>query len=75
MGMEQSKNGCSFGKITRERIDNFIKNFEDFKNNEFKHLADDVKKTANRPSWTVTALIIILSNLVVGLSLARILAK
>lgn len=73
--MEQSKNGCSFGKITRERLNNFIGIFEEFRDNDFKHLADDVKKTASRPSWTVTALIIILSNLAVGLGLARILGK
>lgn len=73
--MEQPKNGCSFGKITRERLNNFISVFEDFRDNDFKHLAEDVKKTASRPSWMVTALIIILSNLAVGLGLARILGK
>jgi len=67
--------GCAYGKVTRERVDNFIKLFEDFKNNDFFHLAKDVERLGKRPSWITTAIMIILSNLVVALTLAQLLGK
>lgn len=67
--------GCAYGKVTRERVDNFIKLFEDFKDNDFHSLAKDVEKLGKRPSWITTVIMIILSNLVVGLALAQILGK
>ena len=67
--------GCGYGYITRERVDNFIKLFEDFKDNDFFHLVKDVKKLGKRPSWVTTAVLIILSNLVVALTLAQLLGK
>jgi len=73
--MAGENKGCAYGKVTRERVDNFIKLFEDFKKNEFFHLAKDVKRIGKRPSWVTAAIIIILTNLVVGLSLAQILGR
>jgi len=67
--------GCAYGKVTRERVDNFIKLFEDFKNNDFAHLEKNVEKLAKRPSWVTTAIMIILTNLVVALTLAQLLGK
>jgi len=67
--------GCAYGKVTRERVDNFIKLFEDFKNNDFDHLVQDVKKLGKRPSWITTVIMIILSNLVVALTLAQLLGR
>lgn len=72
-GQKSSKDnqGCAFGKITRERVDNFIKMFEDFKKNDFKHLADKLNTLASnmsaRPSWAVSTIIWILSSALVGL--------
>lgn len=63
----KNTSGCAFGKITRERIDNFIKMFDDFKNNDFKGLVKEVKQMGHRPSWTVSTIIWILSSLAVGL--------
>ncbi len=65
-GEQNSKNnqGCAFGKITRERLDSFIKIFENFRDNDFKHLAS---KMSGRPSWAVSAIVWILSSAVVGL--------
>lgn len=74
IGMAENK-GCAYGKVTRERVDNFIKLFEDFKNNDFVHLEKSVEKLGKRPSWITTVIMIILSNLVVGLALAQILGK
>lgn len=59
--------GCAFGKITRERVDNFIKIFEEFRDNDFKHLAEKVDRIGHRPSWAVSAIIWILSSTTVGL--------
>ena len=67
--------GCTFGHVTRERVDNFVEAFEKFRDNEFLHLAKDVKKLGKRPSWVTTAVLIILSNLVVALTLAQLLGK
>jgi len=67
--------GCAYGKVTRERVDNFIKLFEDFRDNDFAHLEKNVEKLGKRPSWITTAIMIILSNLVVALTLAQILGK
>ena len=73
--MAGENKGCAYGKVTRERVDNFIRLFEDFKNNDFHSLAKDVEKLGKRPSWITTAIMIILSNLVVGLTLAQILGR
>lgn len=73
--MTGENKGCAYGKVTRERVDNFIKLFEDFKNNDFHSLVKDVEKLGKRPSWITAAIIIILTNLVVGLALAQILGK
>lgn len=73
--MGGDEKGCDFGKVTRERLDNFIDIFKDFRDNDFVHLAEDVKKLGKRPSWVTTVIMIILSNLVVGLTLAQILGK
>jgi len=67
--------GCAYGKVTRERLDNFIDIFKDFRDNDFAHLAKDVKRLGKRPSWITTAIMIILSNLVVALTLAQLLGK
>ena len=55
--------GCAFGKITRERLDSFIRIFENFRDNDFKHLANNM---SGRPSWAVSTVIWILSSTVVG---------
>lgn len=73
--MAGENKGCAYGKVTRERVDNFIKLFEDFKNNDFHSLAKDVEKLGKRPSWVTAAIIIILTNLVVGLGLAQLLGR
>ena len=67
--------GCAYGKVTRERVDNFIKIFEDFRDNDFHSLVKDVEKLGKRPSWLVTVVLIILTNMTVGLALAQILGK
>lgn len=63
----KNASGCAFGKITRERVDNFIKMFDDFKDNDFKSLVKEVKQMGKRPSWAVSTIIWILSSLAVGL--------
>lgn len=73
--MAGENKGCAYGKVTRERVDNFIKLFEDFKDNDFAHLEKNVEKLGKRPSWITAVIMIILSNLVVGLALAQILGK
>ena len=75
MEVEDKDKGCSYGYVTRERLDNFIEIFEKFRDNDFHDLAEDSKKAASRPSWVVTAVIVILSNLTVALGLARLLGK
>jgi len=75
MAGENSKNGCPYGKVTRERLDNFIDIFKDFRDNDFAHLEKNVEKLGKRPSWITTVIMIILSNLVVGLTLAQLLGK
>ena len=57
----------SFERITRERVDNFIKMFNDFKSNDFKGLVKKVEKMGHRPTWAVSTIIWILSSLTVGL--------
>lgn len=80
------ENGCSFGKVTRERLNNYEKTFDKFLRNDFRHLELDVKETKEsvasidkkqnkRPSWLTAAIIIGLTNLVVGLALAQIIGK
>ena len=69
------KEPSAYCRVTRERVDNFIKLFEDFKKNEFSHLAKDVKKLGKRPSWITTVIVIALTNLVVGLTLAQLLGR
>lgn len=63
----KNKNGCAFGRITREKVDNFIQMFNDFKNYDFKSLADKVKQIGHRPTWITSTIIWVLSSLVVGL--------
>lgn len=72
--MEENK-GCAYGKVTRERLDNFVDIFKSFRDNDFAHLVEDVEKLGKRPSWLVTAILIILTNITVGLALAQILGK
>lgn len=67
--------GCAYGKVTRERVDNFIELFNDFKKNDFAHLTEAVEKIGKRPSWLIAIVIIILTNITVGLALAQILGK
>lgn len=67
--------GCAYGKVTRERVDNFIKMFEDFKKNDFHSLAKDVKSMGKRPTWLVTIIITGLTTLVVGLAIMQIAGK
>ena len=57
----------AFDRITRERVDNFIKMFDDFKNNDFKGLVKEVKRIGNRPSWAVSTIIWVLSSALTGL--------
>jgi len=66
------KEPLAFCKVTRERVDNFIKLFNDFRKNDFAHLAEDVEKIGKRPSWLIAIVIIILTNITVGLTLAQI---
>jgi len=54
--------GNAFDRITRERVDNFIQMFNDFKNNDFKELVREVKLQGKRPSWAVSTIIWILSS-------------
>ncbi len=63
----KNASGCAFGKITRERVDNFIKMFDDFRTNDFKGLTKKVDQLGHRPSWGVSTIIWILSSLAVGL--------
>jgi len=72
MDKQEKKNNpnekpSGYCQITRERVDNFIKIFEDFKNNDFKSLVREVKQMGKRPSWAVSTIIWILSSLAVGL--------
>jgi len=69
---DRNVKGCSFGQVTRERVDNFIEMFNDFKENDFRHLAEKVEQIANRPSWAVSVIIWILSSTVVGLAVRAI---
>ena len=66
-----NKNGCAFGKITRERVDNFIKMFDEFRDNEFKHLSAKMDQLTSqmgrRPSWAISTIVWILSSLAVAL--------
>ncbi len=71
--MTGENKGCAYGQVNRERINHFVKSFEKFRDNDFYHLAKDVKKLGNRPSWLTAGIMIALTNLVVGLALARIL--
>ena len=71
----KKSNGCAFGRENRVMIENIVEMFKDFKDNDFAHLAEDVKKLAKRPSWVTMAIVIILTNLVVGLGLAQILGR
>lgn len=59
--------GSAFEQITRERVDNFIKLFDEFRNNDFKGLVKEVKQMGKRPSWAVSTIIWILSSLTVAL--------
>ena len=59
--------GNAFEKITRERVDNFIKMFDDFKNNDFQSLVKEVKRIGNRPSWAVSTIVWVLSSALTGL--------
>ena len=73
-----TENGvCAYGKVHREKIQNVKDMLHKFITNDFKHLEVDVKslvKNQNkRPTWFGAALVVILTNLVVGLSLAQIL--
>jgi len=43
---DRNVKGCSFGQVTRERVDNFIEMFNDFKENDFRHLAEKVEQIA-----------------------------
>jgi len=54
--------GSAFEQITRERVDNFIKMFNEFKNNDFKGLVKKVELWGRRPSWAVSTIIWILSS-------------
>ena len=69
------KNGCTYGKVARERVDNFIKLFKDFESNEFAHLEKSVEKLGKRPSWISTAVIIILTNITTALTIAWIIGR
>jgi len=74
--MEQKSNGgCAYGKITRERLDNFIDIFKDFRDNDFAHLEKNVEKLGKRPSWITTAVIIILTNITTALAIAQLINK
>lgn len=73
--MPPKKNGCAFGKVTRERVDNFIKMFEDFRDNEFAHLAEDVKNLGKRPTWLVSIIITALTGLLTALAIMQIAGK
>ncbi len=76
---DYDKDGCSYGQVSRERVDNYEKSFNKFVNNDFKHLKIDVKslvKNQNkRPTWFGAALVVILTNLVIILAAAQIMGK
>jgi len=57
----------AFDRITRERVDNFIKLFDEFRNNDFKGLVTKVEQMGRRPTWAVSTIIWILSSLAVAL--------
>lgn len=63
--------GCGFGKVTRERIDNLEKTFDDFRTHDFHSLRKAVENIRDnllrRVPWSVTVLITLLTSLCVGL--------
>lgn len=67
MGRESLEEGRSYGRVTRERVDNFIKMFTEFRENDFKSLAKKVDQINTRPSWATSVIIWILSSTTVGL--------
>ncbi len=71
----EKKNGCAFGRENRVMIKNMVEMFTRFRDNDFYHLAKDVKKLAMRPTWMTMAIIVVLTNLVSALSLAVILRR
>ena len=70
-----NQEGCEYGKANRDRLNWFIEEWDNWKNNDFKHFQDHVYKKidklkdsfTNRPSWSLFLVIIILSNITVGL--------
>ena len=59
--MPNGREGCEYGRLLQKEV---ITVQED--------VADIIDRLQNRPSWTVAAAIIVLSNLVVGLAVALI---
>ena len=71
-GEKNSNNsGCSFGKVTREKVENVEKTFEDFRKNDFHSLRETVDnirdKLLGRLSPSVAALITILGSVTAAL--------
>ena len=59
--MSNGREGCEYGRLLHKEV-NAVK----------EDVADIIDRLQNRPSWTVAAAIIVLSNLVVGLAVALI---
>ncbi len=84
MIVAEKNGGCAYSKVNREKIENVKEILNKFINNDFKHMEKNVKNIENsvanidkkqdkRPTWISALLVVILTNLVVGLVLAQIL--
>jgi len=61
------KNGCAYGKVTRTMLLALEEKFDKFYSNDFKEVKEGIKEIQSkinspRPSWSVTVVIVILSN-------------
>lgn len=62
--------GCRYGEALKENIQGQINVLNGRIDNVEQDVADIVERLQNRPSWPVAILIMILSNLCVGLAVA-----
>lgn len=65
-GNERKNTGSGFEKVTRERVDNLTKTFEDFRKNDFHHVLETVENIRDnllkRVPWPVTVVISLLTS-------------
>lgn len=77
-GKDSKNSGCGFGKVTREKVENLEKSFEDFRKNDFHSLRGDFHalrgtvdtirdELLGRLPSSVVALITILGSVATGL--------